>query len=50
MYYEKTGTAAKARTTTLNEELGKILLLFEVLNFLSNFYISIFRPDSVYFF
>lgn len=23
MYYEKTGTAAKARTTTLNEELGK---------------------------
>lgn len=22
MYYEKTGTAAKARTTTLNEELG----------------------------
>lgn len=24
MYYEKTGTAAKARTTTLNEELGKL--------------------------
>ncbi|XP_045501300.1 probable phospholipid-transporting ATPase IM isoform X3 [Colias croceus] len=28
MYYEKTGTAAKARTTTLNEELGQIQYIF----------------------
>ncbi|XP_050349752.1 probable phospholipid-transporting ATPase IM isoform X2 [Nymphalis io] len=28
MYYEKTGTAAKARTTTLNEELGQIQYVF----------------------
>ncbi|KAK7864499.1 hypothetical protein R5R35_003115 [Gryllus longicercus] len=28
MYYEKTGTAAKARTTTLNEELGQIEYVF----------------------
>nr|CAD7200129.1 unnamed protein product [Timema douglasi] len=28
MYYEKSGTAAKARTTTLNEELGQIEYIF----------------------
>ncbi|XP_066994070.1 phospholipid-transporting ATPase ID isoform X1 [Anabrus simplex] len=28
MYYEKTGTSAKARTTTLNEELGQIEYIF----------------------
>ncbi|XP_063216373.1 probable phospholipid-transporting ATPase IM isoform X2 [Bacillus rossius redtenbacheri] len=28
MYYEKSGTAAKARTTTLNEELGQIQYIF----------------------
>ncbi|XP_063830250.1 probable phospholipid-transporting ATPase IM [Ostrinia nubilalis] len=28
MYYDKTGTAAKARTTTLNEELGQIQYIF----------------------
>lgn len=28
MYYEKTKTAAKARTTTLNEELGQIQYIF----------------------
>lgn len=28
MYYEKTKTAAKARTTTLNEELGQIQYVF----------------------
>ncbi|KAJ8933400.1 hypothetical protein NQ314_014040 [Rhamnusium bicolor] len=28
MYYEKTGTNAKARTTTLNEELGQIEYIF----------------------
>ncbi|CAH0724955.1 unnamed protein product, partial [Brenthis ino] len=28
MYYEKTGTAAKSRTTTLNEELGQIQYVF----------------------
>ncbi|XP_072395797.1 probable phospholipid-transporting ATPase IM isoform X2 [Diabrotica undecimpunctata] len=28
MYYEKTGTQAKARTTTLNEELGQIEYVF----------------------
>ncbi|KAM3965408.1 ATPase phospholipid transporting 8B isoform 1-T3 [Aphomia sociella] len=28
MFYEKTGTAAKARTTTLNEELGQIQYIF----------------------
>nr|XP_023017891.1 probable phospholipid-transporting ATPase IM [Leptinotarsa decemlineata] len=28
MYYEKTGTHAKARTTTLNEELGQIEYIF----------------------
>ena len=28
MYYEKTDTPAKARTTTLNEELGQIEYVF----------------------
>jgi P-type E1-E2 ATPase len=28
MYYEKTKTNAKARTTTLNEELGQIQYIF----------------------
>lgn len=28
MYYEKTKTPAKARTTTLNEELGQIQYIF----------------------
>lgn len=28
MYYDKTKTAAKARTTTLNEELGQIQYVF----------------------
>lgn len=28
MYYEKTKTSAKARTTTLNEELGQIQYVF----------------------
>ena len=28
MYYEKTDTPAKARTTTLNEELGQIEYIF----------------------
>ncbi|XP_060804659.1 probable phospholipid-transporting ATPase IM isoform X1 [Amyelois transitella] len=28
MYYDKSGTAAKARTTTLNEELGQIQYIF----------------------
>jgi P-type E1-E2 ATPase len=28
MHYEKTNTSAKARTTTLNEELGQIEYIF----------------------
>jgi P-type E1-E2 ATPase len=28
MYHEKSGTSAKARTTTLNEELGQIEYIF----------------------
>jgi len=28
MYHEKSGTSAKARTTTLNEELGQIQYIF----------------------
>ena len=28
MYYDKTDTPAKARTTTLNEELGQIEYIF----------------------
>lgn len=27
MYYEETGTPAKARTSTLNEELGQVSIL-----------------------
>jgi P-type E1-E2 ATPase len=28
MYHEKSGTSARARTTTLNEELGQIEYIF----------------------
>lgn len=57
MYYEKTGTAAKARTTTLNEELGMHLKLhYTVLTLESNFqnalfwnFRVVFRSDSVHF-
>lgn len=33
MYYEKTGTAAKARTTTLNEELGQYINIYILTKF-----------------
>lgn len=56
MYYDKTGTAAKARTTTLNEELGMptddSVTKYKhrhFQRFLSDFVIY-FRSDPIYIF